>query len=523
MKPSVRSSNTKRKNNAAAIVIACSILLGLSGCGIPKLRGPYLAPCSPPDYGLPVTFTGENSSENSAQLPIAEFFSDPNLLGLIDQALVGNQQLRILAEDIQIAENEIRRRRGAYLPFVTFGTGASLNKFSKYTLLGADNAQNLLPNGSNFPTPLPDFLMAADVSWQIDIWRQLRNARDAAGLRFLGSQDGRNYVTTRLVAEVAENYYGLMALDKQLETLDRTITLQEQSLEIAKARKEAARDTELAVQRFQAEVRKNQSQKLIIYQQIIEVQNKINFLCGRYPQPVARDSNAFLDLNLHALSVGVPAQLLQNRPDIRQAERELSAAGLDIRVARANFYPKLFITGAVGYDAFNPKYLFLTPESLIYSVAGDLVAPLINKSAIRADYMNANAKQLQAVYNYQRTIINAFTEVVNRVSKVQNYSRSIELKKQQLTSLEEAVAVAGNLFQNARVEYIDVLFAQRDRNDARIVLIDTKREQLSAVVNAYQALGGGWQMGITAPPQIVVEPVPPPPGEAVPPPQPQPK
>ena len=187
----------------------------------------------------------------------------------------------------------------------------------------------------------------------------------------------------------------------------------------------------------------------------------------------------------------MPAQLLQNRPDIRQAELELAAAGLDVRVARANFYPKAFITGGVGYEAFNTKYLFLTPESLIYSVAGDLVAPLINKAAIKADYMNANARQLQAVYDYQRIILNAFTEVINHVSKVQNYSTSIEIKRQQLASLEASVDFASKLFQNARVQYIDVLFAQRDLLDARMVLIETKQEQLSAIVNTYQALGGG--------------------------------
>src|SRR5262249_1920677 len=150
------------------------------------------------------------------------------------------------------------------------------------------------------------------------------------------------------------------------------------------------------------------------------------------PQPVERNSTRFFELNLHTLRLGVPAQLLQNRPDIRQADRDLAAAGLDVRVARANFYPKAFITGGVGYEAFNTKYLYLTPESLIYSVAGDLVGPLVNKSAIKADYFNSNAKQLQAVYDYQRTVLNAFTEVINRVAKVQNYSRSIEIKRQQL-------------------------------------------------------------------------------------------
>ncbi len=158
----------------------------------------------------------------------------------------------------------------------------------------------------------------------------------------------------------------------------------------------------------------------------------------------------------------MPSQLLQNRPDIRQAERELAAAGLDVKVARARFFPALIINGGVGYEAFNPRYLLLTPEALIGNIAGGLVAPLINRKAIQAEYLNANARQLQAVYNYQRVVLNAFTEVINRVSMVENYGKSIEIKKQQLHSLEASVEAANSLFQNARVDYMDVLFAQRD-------------------------------------------------------------
>ncbi len=132
---------------------------------------------------------------------------------------------------------------------------------------------------------------------------------------------------------------------------------------------------------------------------------------------------------------------------------------------------------------------------MIASFAGDLVTPLINKRAIQADYQNANARQLQSVYNYQRVILNAFTEVINRVSMVENYSKSVEVKKQQVKALEASVSAATNLFQNPRadvhVDYLDVLSAQRDLLEARRVLIDTKREQLSAIVNTYQALGGG--------------------------------
>src|SRR5262249_8817477 len=258
--------------------------------------------------------------------------------------------------------------------------------------------------------------------WQLDIWRELRNARDAAAQRYFAASERRNYFVTRLVAEIAENYYGLMALDKRLETLDNIIELQEQSLKLGKARKEAARGTELAVQRFQAEVRKTQSEKLIVKQEIVEVENRINFLVNRFPQPVERRSAGFFDLKIHTLSVGVPAQLLQNRPDIRQAERELEAAGLDVKVARAHFFPRLDISGRAASEAFNPKSLFWTPDALIYNVAGALTAPLINKKAIKAESLSANARQLESVYNSQRVILNAFTEVVNRLSMVENYS-----------------------------------------------------------------------------------------------------
>lgn len=487
MKPFVSSFSTQRRPSVVLAAVCCSLLLVLPSCGIPKLQQ------AQPGQPLPGSFNGMTTEQNSAEFGIDEFFNDPVLTTMIRDGLVGNQQLRILGQDIQIANYEIMRRRGAYLPFFSLGANARLNKYSYNTIEGSDNIQGVPISASHFPRPLPDFLVAADVSWQVDIWRQLRNARDAAGLRYFATAEGRTYTVTRLVADMAENYYTLMALDARLENLNNIIALQEKSLTTAIARKEFARDTELGVQRFQAEVRKNQSERLIINQQIIETENRINYLMGRFPQHVDRQPAGFFNLNLPMLYVGVPPQLLQYRPDVRQAERELAAAGLDVRVARANFFPKLVLSAGVGYEAFNTKYLFLTPESLIYNTAGNLVAPLINRSAIRAEYLTANARQMQAVYNYQRTVLNAFTEVINRISKVQNYSGSIEIKRQQLDSLESAVNVATDLFQAARpgVDYMDVLFAQRDLVDARMVLIETKREQLSAIVNAYQALGGG--------------------------------
>jgi multidrug efflux system outer membrane protein len=483
-------STTQGKHVLARALAGGMLSLALSSCGLPDLRPAESGP------NLPAGFDGvaanvASTSDNSAQLGYEEFFHDPMLTRLIDQALVNNRELKILDEEIQIANNEILARQGAFLPFVSFGAGAGVEKPSKYTVEGAAEDELTYPGNNHFPDPLPNFIAGLNVAWQLDIWRELRNARDAAQQRAVAACEHRNYVVTRLVAEVAENYYSLLALDQRLQTLAKTIELQEQSLKIAKAKKEAGRDTELPVQRFQAEVRKNQSETLIVKQEIVEVENKINSLLNRYPQPVERLSDGFLETTIHALGVGIPAQLLENRPDIRQAEREVAATGLDIQVAKAHFYPRVDITGSVGYEAFNPSYMFLTPESLIGGVAGNLVVPLLNRKAIEAEYKTANAKQLQAVYNYQRVLLTAFTEVINRLAKVDNYRKSIEVKKQQLESLQASVDTASKLFQNARAEYVEVLLAQRDFMEAKMVLIETKKEQLAAVVNAYQALGGG--------------------------------
>lgn len=460
------------------------LLLAVPACGIPARR-----PAQPqPD--LPGSFNGETSTANSSLLGVAEFYQDPLLVGLIDQAVAGNRELKILNEEVQIASSEILARSGAYLPFLTAGPMVGLDRPSNRTIEGVSLRTEPYAPGRYFSNPHGNYLLGANFTWQLDIYRQLRNARDAAAQRYIAAIERRNSFMTQMVADIAENYFRLMALDKRLENLNQIIEFQEQSLRVAQARKEAARDTELAVLRFEAELSRNQSEKLIINQDIIETANRINFLVNRYPQPVARNSAMFYDLTINALDVGVPSQLLLNRPDIRRAEHELLAAGLDVNVARANFYPQLILNAGVGLQAFNAAALFV-PQAVVGNLAAGFVGPLVNRRAIRGQYLASNARQLQTIYDYQRTVLNAFTEVFNRLTEVRNYSQSVAIKKQQLTSLESAVEVANKLFQFARTEYLDVLTAQRDLRDARTALIDTKEQQLTATVRAYQALGGG--------------------------------
>ena len=470
------------------------VLLALPACNIPALRPADTGQTIPANYGGPAGSTPTGAADSTAGCvtppPIQAFYTDPTLVALLTEAVAGNQGLKVLNEEVQIAANEVQARRGAILPTVGLEAGGGVDRNSAFTPLGAAERQLTYPPGREFPDPVPRVRLGASLNWQVDIWRELRNARDAAAARLTAATERRNDYVTRLVADVADNYYRLLALDNRLAVLDQTIALQEESRKVAVARKEAGRGTELAVQRFQAEVRKNQSEKLIVRQEQVEVENKVNFLLGRFPQAVERAAHGFLDLTLAPPPTGLPAHLLQSRPDIRQAERELTAAGLDVLVARARFFPRLDITAGIGWEAFNPRYLF-DPGSFVATAAGGLVAPFLNRAAIKADYQTANARQLQAVYTYQRVVLDAFREVVTQLSAADNFRQSVALKKQQLKALEESVDSATKLFQAARAEYSEVLFAQRDMLDARVELIDTKRRQLAAVVAAYQALGGG--------------------------------
>ncbi len=442
---------------------------------------------------VPASYQGSQDSTDLARMRWRTFFRDPYLVSLIDTALANNQELNIILQEIAIAQNEVRARKGEYLPFVDIEAGAGTEKVGRYTRPGSVEHNLTIDQDREFPEPLSDLMVGAYASWEVDIWKKLRNAKKSAALKYLATTEGRNFMVTHLVSEVASSYYELMALDNQLDILRSNIRIQQDALEIVRLEKQSAKVTELAVRRFEAEVLKNQSLQFNIQQRIIETENRINFLVGRFPQRVDRNSAAFAQLVPDTVFAGLPAQLLAYRPDIRQAELELQAAKLDVKVAKAGFYPSLRITAGVGLEAFDASHFVQTPQSMLYNVAGGLVAPLINRNAIKANYLNANARQVQAVYGYERTVLNAYIEVVNELSNIDNLRRSYELRARQVEALSSSITISTNLFRSARADYMEVLLTQRDALESKFELVETRKQQLNAVVNVYQALGGGWQ------------------------------
>lgn len=460
--------------------------LAMAGCKMPELA------VKTENRQVPARYSSTQDTTNAAQVRWKEFFTDPNLAALIDTALQHNQELNIALQEIQIARNEVQIRKGEYLPFVGLGAKAEAEKPGRYTLQGATEENINIKPDHRTPEPLPNFQLGAFASWEVDIWHKLHNARKSAALRYLASVEGRNFTVTNLIAEIANSYYELLALDNQLAIVKQNIEIQSNALQLVRLQKESARTTELAVQRFEAQVHNTRSLQYNIQQRITETENQLNFLTGRYPGPIARNDASFNDLVPTVVQAGVPAQLLQNRPDIRQAEQQLLAAKLDVQVARANFYPSLRITGAAGFEAFKPGLLFTTPESMLYSLAGELVAPLVNRNGIKAVYGSANAVQTQAAYNYERTVLNAYVEVSNQLANINNLEKSYGEKAQEVQALNQSTVISNSLFRSARADYTEVLFTQRDALESKFDLVETKMKQLNATVNVYRALGGGW-------------------------------
>ncbi|MCL9807747.1 TolC family protein [Flavobacterium luminosum] len=475
------------RNNVLKGVIASGMILIMHSCGVPKVT------TQESKVKLPATYTNSSNGEASTgKIKWKDFFEDQYLQQLIDSALVNNKELNILMQKVTMAQNEIQTRKGEYLPTLNLNAGADLDKVGEFTRNGAVEENLPIKEDTKFPEPFTNYKFGLYSTWEIDVWKKLRNAKKAAVMEYMASQEGKNYLVTNLVAEIAASYYELVALDNQLKNIEQNIEIQKNALQVVKLLKESARTTQLAVKRFEAEVQKNQSEIYNIKQEIVVAENKINFLVGRTAQPVLRSADNFMNTQPKVISVGLPADLLENRPDIKKAQLELESAKLNVKVAKANFYPSLGLKAGIGYEAFKPQFLLNSPESLLYSLAGEALMPLINRNGIKAQYKNASAKQIQAVYEYEQTILNAYTEVVNQLSNIDNLDQSFKLKNDQVTALNESIVIANQLFQSARADYMEILLTQRDALEAKTALIDTKEKQFLAVIHLYKALGGGW-------------------------------
>lgn len=467
-----------------SLVIAGTLLL--SACA-PASKS--LPPAKP---NLPASYRDTSARSSGAPLRWSDYFRDANLKRLISQAMAYNYDVRIALQRVEVARAWVRQATGARLPQVGVGAGVGVRKFGLYTMDGAGNATTEITPGQLVPENLTDYSIGLEASWEVDLWGRLKSQREAALSRYLATLEGTNFVITAIVSETAQAYFELIAVDGSLEVLERTLERQERALDVMRVQKRAGRVNELAVQQFASQLAGTRALQAELLQRATELENRLGVLVGRPPERVARDQ-ATLHAQPVATLAGVPSDLLESRPDIRQAELELRATKFDVRAARAAFYPSVNIRAGLGLQAFNPRYLTSIPESVTYGVSAGVFAPLINRNALEADFDAATASQLEALYQYQKTVISAFAEVSTSLASVERLERIVEQRSHQRDALANAVDTAGLLFNTGNATYLEVLTAEQQTLAAELELVEALRARRTASLLLYKAVGGGWR------------------------------
>jgi outer membrane protein, multidrug efflux system len=475
-------------NNISSILLFFMLaVLSLAGCKSLDTQVKINSPTSPSQ------FIGTDDYL-SAEVPNwRAFFNDSTLEALIDTALQRNIDLQQALQRIEIARSRVTAAHGALRPEVNLAPSAAIRRFGLYTMDGAGNITTDITPGQIVPINLPDFFLGAKSSWEVDLWGKLRNTKKAGLANLQASTESARLVISTLVAEVAAAYFELIALENELITVQEFITAQRNAVNVITSQKEAGRANELSVQQFTSQLLEAEIMEFEIKQQITETENLLNFLLGRYPQPLPRKATALFPIDSELIRTGIPADLLNNRPDIREASQRVEASRYELQAARAAFFPSLNLSAGIGYQAFSGKYLFLTPTSLAYTAIGELTAPLVNRAALKAAFNEARASQIDALWEYHQTILSAYVEVVNELSNLKNLERITTQRKTQSDLLNNSVQTANALYTSAKADYLEVLFAQQNALMSELEYIRSIKQQRFSSIQLYKALGGGWK------------------------------
>jgi outer membrane protein, multidrug efflux system len=326
-------------------------------------------------------------------------------------------------------------------------------------------------------------------SWEIDIWGRLKNQQISALEKLLAQRDAAQWLTTNIIAQVATLYYELLALDEEKKIADENIALQERALDIVSTQKEAGRATELAVQQFKAQVLGTRSLSFNLQQRIVQAENTLRLILGQYDGVIERDSNWQKQILPATIEAGLPARLLLNRPDIRQAEHELAATKADLVVARAAFLPALTLSPNIGLQSFRPLALF-NPGSAAIGILSGLAMPVINKRGIEAERQVRTAKQDEAFFKYQQQVVKAYNEVQTELQQFNNLKESYRFKTDEVIALRRAVEVSNDLYVTGYANYLEVISAQKGVLQTSLELVEMRKMQFVNIVNLYRTLGG---------------------------------
>lgn len=442
-----------------------------------------------PDLQLPeeFRFTATADTASIANLEWKQFFSDPILQNLIEKGITHNYDLQIALKQVASSQEKLKQAKYLQYPDVGFGVSAQISKPSKNSM----NGQSLnLFLGKDY---VEDYNAAFNLSWEADIWGKIKNQQEVSRMQYLQTYEATKAIQTQVVAAIAQGYYNLLMLDKQMDIAKSNLALSSNTLSITQKMWDSGDTTSLGVQQATAQ---KQSTELLITQleQNIAIQeNALSILVGENPNTINRTIE-MSDTSLpQSISTGLPAAMVSRRPDVRQQELVLLESNSMVGIAQANMYPALKITATGGVNSFKIDNWFQIPASLFGSVLGGLTQPIFQKRQLKTDLAVAKLQREKNVLAFRQSVLNAVGEVSDAL--VSNESLKVQEQKatEQVQTLKDGIKSAQMLYKGGMANYLEVITAQGNSLQAELNLASVKRQRLSSIVDLYRALGGGWK------------------------------
>lgn len=468
--------------NTIKYMIPAMVALVLASCKVSK-------DIPVPDAELPANYRSIAAADSNsiATLQWKEFLPQQELQQLIDSAIARNYDLQLALQNINAAQLLVNQSRLGYLPTAGLQFSGGINRPSDNSLNGLSLSQFL---GKSY---VEDYTAAVNVSWEADIWGKIRNQKSRALASYLQTNEAKKAIQTSLVASIAKGYYNLLMLDAQVAIARKNLLLNDSTLNIIKLQYQAGQVTSLAIQ--QAEGQRLVAAQLIprLQKEISLQENALSVLTGKNPAEIRR-AVSINDLTTPQIpAVGYPASLLQNRPDVHLKELQLTIANANVGITKANMYPTLAISATTGLNAFKASNWFSVPASLFGVASGSIAQPLFQRAQLKTNFELAKIDREKTVIQFRQSVLTALGEVSDALARVSKLQEEYEISARRSAILQQATINADQLFKNGMANYLEVITAQSNVLAGELELAVIKQQQLSATVELYTALGGGWR------------------------------
>jgi multidrug efflux system outer membrane protein len=449
------------------------------------------APYKRVEVNLPASFRGSSESPERqpaiSEISYRSFFTDPVLVSLIDTAMVRNYDLQIALKNIDYAGQSLKQAKLGFFPSLSLGTSGSVSRPSDNSM-NSSSLQSVL--GKSY---VEDYTLSLGTSWEIDVWSRIRSKKKRELAAYLKTVEAGKAVRTKIAADVASGYYNLRMLDAQLDIARRNLALADTTLGMIRLQYEAGQVTMLAVEQQEA-ARQAVLQTVPQIEQGIAVQeHALGILCGRFPGSVERGKSLAAMPLSDKLPAGIPVALLQNRPDVREAEMSVMEAHADMASARAAMYPSLTITAQGGLNSFRTSNWFTMPGSLFGLVQGAILQPVFQRGELKTGYEKSRIRKEQSEIAFKQSLLKAVGEVSDALVRLDKLREQERAAAARVISLQSAVGNSHLLFTSGMASYLEVISVQTGYLQAELALADIRRQYLTAMAELYRSLGGGWR------------------------------